>query len=157
MGPLNCERQRDRVEELVERGKTAAGTPVSGGRRPPQFERGYCYEPTLFADMPEDAEIVRNEVFGPVLVALPFDDEDDAVRIANDSVYGLSGGVFSGDHERSKAVARRIRTGTIVVDGGMCYGPGIPFGGYKQSGVGREMGRVGFEEYLELKTFAEPA
>jgi aldehyde dehydrogenase (NAD+) len=90
-------------------------------------------------------------------VVLPFADEDDAVRIANDSIYGLSGGVFSGDHERSKVVARRIRSGTIIVDGGIYYGPDIPFGGYKQSGVGREMGRVGFEEYLELKTFAEPA
>jgi aldehyde dehydrogenase (NAD+) len=100
MGPLNSERQRDRVEGRAERAKTAGGTPVTGGRRPPQFERGYYYEPTLFADMPEDSEIVRNEVFGPVLVALPFDDEDDAVRIANDSIYGLSGGAFSGDHEQ---------------------------------------------------------
>jgi aldehyde dehydrogenase (NAD+) len=157
MGPLNSARQRDRVEGLVERAKKAGGTPVIGGHRPPQFERGYYYAPTLFADLPEDAEIVRNEVFGPVLVVLPFADEDDAVRIANDSIYGLSGGVFSGDHERSKVVARRIRSGTIIVDGGIYYGPDIPFGGYKQSGVGREMGRVGFEEYLELKTFAEPA
>jgi aldehyde dehydrogenase (NAD+) len=157
MGPLNSERQRSRVEGLVERAVAAGGTPVIGGRRPPQFERGYYYEPTLFADLPEDAEIVRNEVFGPVLVVLPFDDEDDAVRMANDSIYGLSGGVFSGDHEHSKAVARRIRSGTVIVDGGVYYGPDIPFGGYKQSGVGREMGRVGFEEYLELKTFAEPA
>jgi aldehyde dehydrogenase (NAD+) len=157
MGPLNSARQRDRVEGLVERAKEAGGTPLIGGRRPPQFERGYYYEPTIFADLPEDAEIVRNEVFGPVLVVLPYDDEDDAVRIANDSIYGLSGGVFSGDRERSKAVARRIRSGTMIVDGGIYYGPDIPFGGYKQSGVGREMGRVGFEEYLELKTFAEPA
>jgi aldehyde dehydrogenase (NAD+) len=126
MGPLNSRRQLDRVEGLVERAKEAGGKPVVGGRRPPQFERGYYYEPTLFADMPEDADIVRNEVFGPVLVALPFDDEDDAVRMANDSIYGLSGGVYSGDHERSKAVARRIRTGTVVVDGGIYYGPGHP-------------------------------
>ena len=157
MGPLISAAQRDRVENLVERAKAAGGTPVIGGRRPPHFERGYFYEPTLFADLGEDDEIVRNEVFGPVLVALPYEDEDDAVRMANDSIYGLSGGVFSGDHEHSKAVARRIRAGTIVVDGGVYYGPDIPFGGYKQSGVGREMGRVGFEEYLELKTFAEPA
>src|SRR5262249_18467342 len=153
----NSARQRDRVEGHVERAKEAGGTPLIGGRRPPQFERGYYYEPTIFADLSEDAEIVRNEVFGPVLVVLPYDDQDDAVRIANDSIYGLSGGVFSGDRERSKAVARRIRSGTMIVDGGIYYGPDIPFGGYKQSGVGREMGRVGFEEYLELKTFAEPA
>ncbi len=157
MGPLISATQRDRVEGLVERAKAAGGTSVIGGRRPPQFERGYFYEPTLFADLGEDAEIVRDEVFGPVLVALPFDGEDDAVRMANDSIYGLSGGVFSRDHEHSKAVARRIRAGTMIVDGGVYYGPDIPFGGYKQSGIGREMGRVGFEEYLELKTFAEPA
>ncbi len=157
MGPLISARQRDRVEGMVDHAVAGGGKPVIGGRRPPQYERGYFYEPTLFADVPEDAEISRDEVFGPVLVALPFDDEDDAVRIANDSIYGLSGAVFSGDRERSKAVARRIRTGTMIVDGGMYYGPEVPFGGYKQSGIGREMGRLGFEEYLEVKTFAEPA
>jgi aldehyde dehydrogenase (NAD+) len=157
MGPLNSAKQRDRVAGFVDRAKEAHGTPVIGGRRPPQFERGYYYEPTLFADMPEDSEVARNEVFGPVLVALPFDDEDDAVRIANDSVYGLSGAVFSGDHERSKAVARRIRAGTMTVDGGIYYGPEVPFGGYKQSGLGRENGYVGFEEYLEVKSYCEPA
>ena len=157
MGPLISERQRDRVEGFVERAKAAGCTPVIGGGRPAHFERGYFFEPTLFADVPESAEIARNEVFGPVLVVLPYQNEDDAVRIANDSIYGLSGAVFSGDHEHSKAVARRIRTGTIIVDGGSDYGPAIPFGGYKQSGIGRERGRVGFEEYLEIKTFAEPA
>ncbi|CUU57635.1 aldehyde dehydrogenase (NAD+) [Parafrankia irregularis] len=156
MGPLNSERHRDRVEGIVERAKAAGGTPVLGGRRPSRFDRGYYFEPTLFADMPEDAEIVRNEIFGPVLVALPFDDEDDAVRIANDSIFGLSGAVFSGDHERSKAVARRIRAGTMIVDGGIYYGPDVPFGGYKQSGIGREMGQLGFEEYLQIKTLCEP-
>ncbi len=156
MGPLNSARHRDRVEGMVERAKAAGGTPLVGGRRPPQFDRGYYYEPTLFADMPEDAEIVRNEVFGPVLVALPFDDDDDAVRIANDSIFGLSGAVYSGDRERSKAVARRVRTGTMIVDGGIYAGPEVPFGGYKQSGIGREYGRAGFEEYLEIKAFCEP-
>ena len=156
MGPLNSAAHRDRVEGYVERAKAAGYTPVVGGRRPPQFDTGYYYEPTLFADVPEDAEIVRNEIFGPVLVALPFDDDDDAVRIANDSIYGLSGAVYSGDRERSKAVARRIRTGTMIVDGGIYAGPEIPFGGYKQSGVGREYGRAGFEEYLEIKAYCEP-
>jgi aldehyde dehydrogenase (NAD+) len=157
MGPLNSAAHRDRVEGYVERAKAAGYKPVLGGRRPPQFEKGYYYEPTLFADAPEDAEIVRNEIFGPVLVALPFEDDDDAVRIANDSVYGLSGAVYSGDRERSKAVARQIRTGTMIVDGGIYAGPEIPFGGYKQSGVGREYGRAGFEEYLEIKAYCEPA
>jgi aldehyde dehydrogenase (NAD+) len=157
MGPLNSARHRDRVEGFVERAKAAGGKPIIGGRRPEQFDTGYYYEPTLFADMPEDAEIVRNEIFGPVLVALPFEDEDDAVRIANDSIFGLSGAVFSGDHDRSKRVARKIRAGTMIVDGGIYYGPDVPFGGFKQSGLGREMGKLGFEEYLQVKTLCEPS
>jgi aldehyde dehydrogenase (NAD+) len=156
MGPLNSKQHRERVEGYVERAKAAGGTAVVGGRRPPQFAKGYYYEPTLLTGLPADAEVVRNEVFGPVLVALPFEDEDDAVRIANDSIYGLSGAVYSGDREHSKAVARRIRAGTVIVDGGIYYGADMPFGGYKQSGVGREMGREGFEEYLEIKSLCEP-
>ena len=156
MGPLSSARQRDRVEGLVERAKEAGGKPVIGGRRPPEFERGFYYEPTLFADMDQNAEIVQTEVFGPVLVVLPFDDEDEAVRIANNSIYGLSCGVHSADAERAKQVARRIRAGTAVVNGGVYYGYDVPFGGYKQSGIGRENGRMGFEEYTEVKTFAEP-
>jgi aldehyde dehydrogenase (NAD+) len=156
MGPLNSARHLERVSGLVERAKQAGGTPVIGGRRPPRFDKGYYYEPTLFADMPEDAEIVKNEIFGPVLVAQPFDDEADAIRIANDSIFGLSGGVFSGDHEKSKRVARAIRAGTMIVDGGIYYGHDVPFGGYKQSGFGREMGKMGFEEYLQVKALAEP-
>jgi aldehyde dehydrogenase (NAD+) len=156
MGPLNSERHLERVEGLVERAKAAGGTPVIGGRRPPQFDKGYYYEPTIFADLPEDAELVRNEIFGPVLVVQPFEDELDAVRIANDSIFGLSGGVFSGDHEQSLRVARKIKAGTMIVDGGIYYGHDIPFGGYKQSGIGREMGRAGFEEYLQIKALAEP-
>ncbi|GAA3226766.1 aldehyde dehydrogenase family protein [Actinocorallia longicatena] len=156
MGPLNSARHRDRVEAMVERAIAAGGKPVLGGRRPAHLETGYYFEPTLFADMPEDSEIARDEVFGPVLVALPFDDDDDAVRIANDSVFGLSGAVFSGDHERSKALARRVRAGTMIVDGGIYYGHDVPFGGYKQSGIGRETGKLGFEEYLQVKALCEP-
>ena len=156
MGPLISARHRERVEGMVERAKAAGGKPVIGGRRPPHLDRGYYYEPTLFADLGEDAEIVRDEVFGPVLVALPFEDEDDAVRMANNSIYGLSAAIFSGDRDRSKAIARRLRAGTVIVDGGMYYGCDVPFGGYKQSGLGRENGRAGFEEYLEIKTLAEP-
>ena len=156
MGPLNSAKHRDRVEGFVERAKAAGGQPVVGGCHPPQLQTGYYYEPTLFADMPEEAEIVRSEIFGPVLVALPFDDDDDAIRIANDSIFGLSGAVFSGDHERSKALARRVRAGTMIVDGGIYYGPEVPFGGYKQRGIGRETGRLGFEEYLQVKALCEP-
>ena len=98
--------------------------------------------------------IAREEIFGPVLVVIPYDDEKDAVRIANDSDYGLSAGVWSADEERAMAVARRIRAGTVNVNGGNFYAADAPFGGYKQSGIGREMGREGFEEYLETKTIA---
>ena len=103
------------------------------------------------------ARIAQEEVFGPVLVAIPHDGDDDAVAIANDSPYGLSGAVHSVDPDRAWAVARRVRTGTMSVNGGVWYGGDVPFGGYKQSGIGRESGRQGFEEYLETKTVAEPA
>jgi len=157
MGPLISERQRARVEGMVDRAKAGGATPLIGGQRPAQFERGYYYEPTLFVGLSEDDELVRDEIFGPVLVVLAFDDEDDAVRMANNTIYGLSSAVFSGDRDHSKAVARRLRAGTVVVDGGVYYNCDVPFGGYKQSGLGRENGRAGFEEYLEVKTLAEPA
>ena len=156
MGPLNSARHRDRVEGFVERAKATGAKPVIGGRRPPQLETGYYYEPTIFADLPEDAELVKSEIFGPVLVIQKFTDDDDAIRIANDSIFGLSGAVYSGDHERSKALARRVRAGTMIVDGGMYYGHNVPFGGYKQSGIGRETGKLGFEEYLQVKALCEP-
>jgi aldehyde dehydrogenase (NAD+) len=155
-GPLNSERHRDRVEGMVERAKAEGYQPLVGGRRPPQFDKGYYYEPTLFTDLPEDQELVKNEIFGPVLVIQRYTDEDDAVRIANDSIFGLSGGVFSGDPEQARRVARRIKAGTMIVNGGIYYGFDVPFGGYKQSGIGREMGRLGFEEYLQVKALAEP-
>jgi len=101
--------------------------------------------------------IAQQEIFGPVLVVIPFEDEDDAVRIANDSKYGLSGGVFSGSVERSLAVARRVRTGGLSINGGAPYGPDLPFGGYKHSGIGRQNGIAGFEQYLEVKSLAWPA
>ena len=156
MGPLISERQRARVEGMVDRAKAGGATPLIGGQRPAQFERGYYYEPTLFVGLGEDDELVRDEIFGPVLVVLAFDDEDDAVRMANNTIYGLSSAVFSGDREHSKAVARRLRAGTVMVDGGTYYNCDVPFGGYRQSGLGRENGRAGFEEYLEVKTLAEP-
>jgi aldehyde dehydrogenase (NAD+) len=118
---------------------------------------GFWIEPTVIAGLDNSARVAQEEIFGPVLTVIPHDGDDDAVRIANESPYGLSGSVESGDLERAKAVARRIRTGTIGVNGGQWFGPDSPFGGYKQSGVGREMGVAGFEEYLEIKTIAEPA
>ena len=101
--------------------------------------------------------MAQEEIFGPVLVVIPFDDDDDAVALANDSAYGLSGSVWSTDRERALSVANRIRTGTVGINGGLWFSPDMPFGGYRQSGVGRESGVAGFEEYLEIKSLAEPA
>jgi len=150
MGPLINERQRDKVDSIVARAVSAGATLVSGGKK---VDPGYFYEPTLLTNVDPHSEIAQDEVFGPVLVVIPYDDDDDAVRIANDSIYGLSGGVFGG-HERAIALARRIRTGTLCINGGDYSGPDCPFGGYKQSGIGREMGVAGLEEFLERKTFA---
>jgi aldehyde dehydrogenase (NAD+) len=157
MGPLISEAQRNRVEGYVARGLAEGARLVLGGKRPEHLPRGFFYEPTLLADVDPRSTVAQEEIFGPVLVAIAYDDDDDAVRIANDSIYGLSGAVSSADHQRALAVARRIRTGTIVVNGGNYYGADVPFGGYKQSGVGREMGVLGFEEHLQAKSLAEPA
>ena len=108
-------------------------------------------KPTVFADVDNDMTIAQEEIFGPVLSIIPYDDEDDAVRIANDTVYGLSGGVWGGDKERAKAVARRIRTGQVEINGGS-FNAVAPFGGYKQSGNGRELGKYGLEEFLQTKS-----
>ena len=140
MGPLISETQRDKVDGIVKRAVAAGATVVTGGKK--VDGPGYFYEPTLLIDVDPDSEIAQEEIFGPVLVVLPYDDDDDAVRIANNSIYGLSGGVF-GSQDRAIAVARRIRTGTLSINGGNYFGPDSPFGGYKQSGVGREMGVAG--------------
>jgi aldehyde dehydrogenase (NAD+) len=156
MGPLISERQRDKVDGYV-RGAVADGAKVVvGGRRPESLPDGYFYEPTLLTNVEPDAAVAQEEVFGPVLVVLPYRDEDDAVAIANDTIFGLSGAVYGGDVERATDVARRLRSGTVSVNGGLYYGPDAPFGGYKQSGIGREMGVAGLEEFLELKTIARP-
>src|SRR5262249_22497223 len=105
----------------------------------------------------ENSAVAQDELFGPVLVVLPHDGDEDAVRVANNSIFGLSGAVISNDREHAVSVARRIRSGTVSVNGGVYYGPDAPFGGYKQSGTGREMGAAGMNEFLELKTLAEPA
>jgi aldehyde dehydrogenase (NAD+) len=151
MGPLISERQRTKVHGLVERAVVAGARLVTGGR--PVDREGFFYEPTLLCDVDPGSEIAQEEVFGPVLAVLPYDDEDDAVRIANDSVYGLSGAVLGADEERAVALARRIRTGSFSINGGRYFAPDAPFGGFKQSGIGREMGVAGLEEFLELKTF----
>jgi aldehyde dehydrogenase (NAD+) len=154
MGPVISEKQRDRVLGYIARGREEGATLVLGGGRPAHLEKGWFVEPTLFIDVDNSMTIAQEEIFGPVLCVIPYDDEDDAVRIANDSAYGLSGGVFSATEERATAVARRIRTGSIGINGGGWYGADSPYGGYKSSGIGRQNGIEGFEQYLETKAVA---
>ncbi len=156
-GPLISAKQHERVLGYIEKGKQEGARLVLGGGIPEGYERGYFVEPTLFVDVDNSMTIAQEEIFGPVLTVIPFDDDDDAVRIANDSHYGLAGAVFSADLERSLAIARRVRTGMMSVNGGLTYAADLPFGGYKESGVGRQNGIAGFEQYLELKALAWPA
>jgi aldehyde dehydrogenase (NAD+) len=156
MGPLINAAQRERVLGYIEKGKAEGARLLVGGGRPEQFPKGYYVEPTLFVDVDPDATIAQEEIFGPVLAVLRFEDDDDAVRIANNSKYGLSGGVTSASLDRALGVAKRIRTGTVAVNGGGWFAPDSPFGGYKESGIGREHGEEGFEEYLETKTIGLP-
>jgi len=157
MGPLISAKQRDRVLGYIEKGVAEGATLALGGGRPAHLPRGWYVEPTLFVDVDNSMTIAQEEIFGPVLVVIPFEDDDDAVRIANDSAYGLGGGVFSGSLERSLAVAHRVRAGMVSVNGGASHGADIPFGGYKYSGIGRQNGIDGFEQYLETKAVAWPA
>ncbi len=154
MGPLVREQQRQRVLDYVRIGVEEGARIVTGGGIPAHLPKGYFVEPTVLADVTPDARVAQEEIFGPVLAVIPYEGDDEAVAIANNSKYGLSGGVISASDERARAVANRIRTGTIMVNGGLYYGADSPFGGYKHSGIGREMGLAGFEEYLEIKTIA---
>jgi betaine-aldehyde dehydrogenase len=154
-GPLVAERQRDRVEGYIARGREEGATLVVGGGRPTGFDRGWYVEPTLFADVDNSMTIAREEIFGPVLSLIPYDSDDDAVAIANDSDYGLSGSVYTSDVARGIEIAKRVRTGTYAVNNlGMDFG--APFGGFKASGVGRELGPEGLEAYLEDKSILLP-
>jgi len=153
-GPVISARQRDRIQSYLDLAVAEGGTFACGGGRPADSDRGFFIEPTVIVGLTNDARVAREEIFGPVLTVIAHDGDDDAVRIANDSPYGLSGTVFSADPERAQKVASRLRVGTVNVNGGVWYSADVPFGGYKQSGVGREMGLAGFEEYLELKAIA---
>jgi len=157
MGPLINAKQRERVLGYIEKGKAEGARCLVGGGRPAKLAKGYFVEPTLFVDVDPKATIAQEEIFGPVLSVIPYDDEEHAIRIANDSKYGLSGAVHAGSLERALRVAKRIRTGTLSVNGGQWFGPDSPFGGYKESGIGREHGVAGFEEYLQIKTIGYPA
>jgi aldehyde dehydrogenase (NAD+) len=156
-GPQISAKQRERVLGYINKGVEEGARLVLGGGRPAHLPKGWYVEPTLFANVSNDMTIAREEIFGPVLVVIPYEDEADAVRIANDNEYGLSGMVMSGSEERAVAVARQIRAGTVGVNGGVFYGADAPFGGYKASGFGRQNGREGFEQYLETKTISGPA
>ncbi len=152
LGPLSSQAQVERVTNYIQKGIDEGAKLVTGGpERPEGLEQGYYVRPTVFSEVRNDMTIAQEEIFGPVLSIIPYEDEEEAVRIANDTQYGLSGGVWSGDAERGKKVARRIRTGQIEVNGG-AFNPNAPFGGYKQSGYGREYGPYGFEEFLEVKS-----
>ncbi len=157
-GPLISDKQRKRVLGYINKGVEEGATLLVGGPDAATgFDKGFYVRPTLFVDVDNSMTIAQEEIFGPVLAVIPFDDEEDAIRIANDSVYGLAGNVMSGSLERSLAVARRLRAGVIGVNGGACYGADTPFGGYKHSGVGRQNGIVGFDQYTEVKSVGYPA
>lgn len=152
LGPLISAAQRDRVVAYIRKGIEEGATLVTGGPETPEnLEKGYFVRPTVFADVDNPMTLAQEEIFGPVLSIIPFDTEDQAVHIANDSPYGLAGGVWSADPERAQHIARRLRTGQVDINGGR-YNPMAPFGGYKQSGNGREFGPWGLEEFLEVKS-----
>jgi aldehyde dehydrogenase (NAD+) len=157
MGPLISERQRDRVLGYIDSARRDGGTIHLGGGIPAHLPDGFFVEPTVIDGLSPDATAVREEIFGPVLCVLPYTTDDDAVSLANNSPYGLSGAVVSSDILRAEAIAGRLRTGTVGINGAQWYGPDVPFGGYKHSGLGRESGIAGFEEYLETKSVAVPA
>lgn len=155
IGPSASAKQFDTVRGYIERAQRDGARLVTGGPEKVR-EVGYYVAPTVFADVDPDSELGQEEVFGPVLAVIPFDDDADALRIANGTPYGLSGAVWAGDTERAIAFARGVRTGQLDINGGR-YNPVAPFGGYKKSGIGRELGRAGFEEYLQTKSLQLPA
>ena len=152
LGPLVSAVQRERVRGYIQKGQDEGAKLLTGGAEAPDgLDKGFFVKPTVFSEVGRDMTIAQEEIFGPVLSILPYDTEEEAVEIANDTIYGLAGGVWSGDPERAKKVALQLRTGQVEVNGGG-FNLMAPFGGYKQSGHGRELGKYGLEEYLEVKS-----
>jgi acyl-CoA reductase-like NAD-dependent aldehyde dehydrogenase len=157
-GPVISAKQRTRILGYIQKGIDEGAKMVVGGTDAPAgLDKGYYVKPTLFVDVDNAMTIAQEEIFGPVLVVIPYEDEEEALRIANDSPYGLAGNVMSGTLEHALAVGRRLRAGFIGLNGGAPYGADVPFGGYKASGVGRQNGRAGFDQYVEIKSMAWPA
>jgi acyl-CoA reductase-like NAD-dependent aldehyde dehydrogenase len=157
VGPLVAERQRERVEGYIALAAEAGARIAAGGGRPAHLPKGWYVEPTILADVDNSMRVAREEIFGPVLCLIPYDGDDEAVRIANDSPYGLSGGVWTGDPARGLRIARRVRTGSIAVNGAYPPFPMVPFGGFKESGLGRELGPEGLRSFLEPRSIGLPA
>jgi acyl-CoA reductase-like NAD-dependent aldehyde dehydrogenase len=151
LGPLVSAAQQQRVRDYINKGIDEGARIITGGVQPPEgLEKGYYVAPTIFSDVTNDMTIAREEIFGPVLCIIPYDSEEEAVAIANDSTYGLAGGVWAATDEKAFEIARKIRTGQVEINGG-AFNVIAPFGGYRQSGIGRELGKYGFEEFLEVK------
>ena len=153
MGPVISQSQLDTVERYVTVGREEGADVVTGGERAvvEGHDRGFYFQPTIFGGVDNSMRIAQEEIFGPVLAVIPFEDDDEAVRLANRSIYGLAGGVWSGDNARAIKVAERLRTGTVWINDWHMINPRYPFGGYKQSGLGREHGDIGYDEYREIK------
>ncbi len=157
-GPVISAKQQQRILGYIRKGLDEGATMLVGSPEPPkEFDKGFWVTPTLFTDVENSMTIAQEEIFGPVLVVIPYEDEEDAIRIANDSVYGLAGNVMSSSNDHALAVARRLRAGFIGLNGTAGYSADTPFGGYKESGVGRQNGVAGFSQYTEVKSVAYPA
>ncbi len=157
LGPMVDAAQQKSVREYIESGiREGASLIIGGPEQPEGLDKGYYVKPTVFADVKQDMKIAREEIFGPVLAIMPYETEEEAIAIANSTVYGLSGSVWSGDMERARRVAKEIRSGQVFVNGGD-FDINAPAGGYKQSGIGRERSKYGLEEYLEIKALIGPA
>src|SRR5262249_41727891 len=150
LGPVIRDERRQKIEEYIAAGKAEGATLAAGGGRPRDMKRGYFLEPTIFCGVGTEPPLAREEIFGPVVAVIPFGDEDEAVRIANESTYGLGGAIYARDTARAVELAKRIRTGVVWINNGINMFDG-PFGGFKESGIGREGGRWGMEEYTEVQ------